>query len=86
MLLLYAVEASSLVLFLFFGAAMLPPSMRALFSRVNCRLDNRIDCSSARVAGPSISIIDDKLNAPRISLVQLKFVLNDDDEEDETSK
>ena len=81
-----AVEAFSLGLFLFFGTAMVPSSFGVLFSMVNRRFDIRIKCSSARVAGPSIIMVDEvKLNGIRMSIVRLRFVLHGEEKEDATS-
>lgn len=72
------VELVSFSLFLFFDVAIFPISIGVLFSISNRRFDNRNECSSACVAGPSIFIMDDKENAPRMSLAQLQDVVNDD--------
>ena len=76
-------------MFLLFGRVLFPPSTEAaLVSATNRRFDIRIESSSARVAGPSIFMMDEKLNESRISRMQFTLVLNDDteEEEDATSK
>ena len=77
-------------LFLFFGDALHPPLIVGVVvstGSADLRFDSRIEFSSALVAGPSVCMSDDKLNAPRLSLLQqLEHVLHDDDADDVISK